>query len=167
MTQKSMHSRLLVLCASLALALPAHAAPPAYVPIEQRLSAEQMRATGLDTLSADQLRALNAILAGEQAAVARQVEDDTVREQQRRGGLFDRDSREPIRSAIVGSFRGWSSGDVLRLENGQRWRVIDTPPMAIRGSLENPKVTIAPGFMGAWYLQVEGHSPKAKVKPIE
>ncbi|GHE31894.1 hypothetical protein ACFOED_07655 [Vulcaniibacterium thermophilum] len=162
-----MHSRLLVLGASLALALPAHAAPPAYVPIEQRLSAEQMRATGLDTLGADQLRALNAILASEQASVARQVEDDTVREQQRRGGLFDRDSREPIRSAIVGSFRGWSSGDVLRLENGQRWRVVDTPPMAIRGSLENPKVTIAPGFMGAWYLQVDGHSPKAKVKPVE
>jgi hypothetical protein len=39
--------------------------------------------------------------------------------------------------------------------------------MTLRRALENPKVTIAPGFMGAWYLQVEGAAPRAKVKRVE
>src|SRR5687768_18499914 len=59
----------------LALALFAGAAVAGdkYVNIEQRLSAEQRRATGIDTLTPQQLAALNAVLRGEEAVVAESV----------------------------------------------------------------------------------------------
>ena len=157
-----------ILCGLLlTLALPAgaaRAAEPAYVPLAQRLTAEQLRTTGLDQLTPEQMRLLDQILQGEQADVARRTEQDA---RERRAGLFDRDARQPIHAAIVGRFKGWSGNDILQLDNGQRWQVVDTPSMTLRRALENPKVTIAPGFMGAWYLQVEGAAPRAKVKRVE
>ncbi|HZH44741.1 MAG TPA: hypothetical protein VEY50_11730 [Lysobacter sp.] len=159
--------RLLTACLLLTLAIAPAAAQDAYVPIEQRLSAEQLRETGLDALSPDQLRRLNQILRDEQAGVAQRAKAEAAREQNDRVGLLDRDTREPIESSIVGRFRGWSGGERLTLANGQTWQVLDTPPLVLRGSLENPKVVISPGFMGAWYLTVEGQSPKAKVRRIK
>ena len=52
----------LLFCVFAFTATAALAATP-YVPLEQRLSTEQLRETGIDTLSAEQLKKLNAILA--------------------------------------------------------------------------------------------------------
>lgn len=56
----------MILCGLLlTLALPAgaaRAAEPAYVPLAQRLTAEQLRATGLDQLTPEQMRLLDQIL---------------------------------------------------------------------------------------------------------
>lgn len=61
-------------------------AEQAYVNIEQRLTAEQRHATGLDTLSAAQLEQLNQILRGESAKAAKD---------------------EPARRRRSGSLLGW------------------------------------------------------------
>ena len=133
----------------------AASAQRAYVPIEKRLSAEQMQATGLDALSSDQLALLNRLLSEEQTAVIQ----ETAR------------SRKPVpagpvHSAIKGSFRGWETGTVFELENGERWRVVDGEYFASK-SIDNPKVTVRPGALSSWYLQVEGVSVGAKVKRVE
>ncbi len=135
----------------------AHAERP-YTAIEQRLSAEQMRATGLDQLRPEQLSLLNQLLSNEQAAIAAQ---SAQAGRERRG-----EEAMPVSSSVKGEFRGWQNGTVFELENGQRWRVVDGDFLAIR-PMANPKVTISPGAFGSWYMLVEGTSVKVKVKRVD
>lgn len=133
-----------------------------YVPIEQRLSPEQFNATGLDRLSTQQLQLLNRLLSDEQSVVEERVEK-TARS--RLAGLLDRKQAEPVHAAIKGEFRGWVAGNVIELDNGQRWRVTEGE-LYLRKPMTHARATIAPGLVSGWYLQVEGHSPRAKVQRL-
>ena len=151
------------LCLALALGLIAFAAgaEDGYVPLEQRLSSEQMQATGLSGLSAEQLARLNAIL-----------RDDTATQVKRAraadAGLPAERAPppEPISATIVGAFRGWSKGQVLTLDNGQQWQVVDGD-LYTGKAIDAAKASITPGMLGSWYLRVEGQTPQAKVKRIK
>lgn len=130
-----------------------------YIAIEQRLSVEQMQATGLDQLNPEQLALLNRLLREQQdnvAAESAKLERDRKR----------REATEAVTSTLKGEFRGWQDGAVLELENGQRWRVIGSSYYTPRG-IPNAKVIIEPGAFGSWYLQVEGVNAGAKVKRVE
>lgn len=151
--------RLLVLAAALA-ALPALAAPP----IQQQMTPEEFRAAGLDKLSAEELARLNAWLGRtietetEKAASAakKRVEDDNR-------GFFNFGSSEPIRSSIVGEFRGFGNGRSYTLANGQVWRQTDDASL-VGVRLTDPVVTITPSLVGnAWYLSVGRYGTRAKV----
>lgn len=157
--------RLLLACIAVAVAasmspVPAHAAQD-YVALEQRLNAEQMRATGLDTLSPEQLALLNRLLSQEQgaaveAAVAERAADDVGRREKRTAAT-------PVMASVQGDVRGWSRGDTVLLDNGQRWRVVEGS-LYLGKPVTNPKVTLTPGFLGAWYLQMDGQTPRIKVQ---
>lgn len=70
---------------------------------------------------------------------------------------------ETVQTKLLGEFRGWQTGTVFNLENGQRWRVesgsYTTPPET--GPL---KVRIVPGLMGSFFLEIEGVRQKPKIK---
>ena len=135
-----------------ATAFAAGAAPPGYVPLEQRLTAEQMRATGLDGLNATQLRELNAILASD----ARPVQPEAPAK---------RDSaRTPIEARLVGRFTGWTAGTVFTLDDGSRWRVSEGSFDA--RAVEAPRVTVKPGLLSGWYMHVEGQPVVASVRRL-
>ena len=154
--------RTLLLAALLAAALPLQARE--YVAIEKRLTAGQMKATGLDQLSGEQLALLNTLLDEDRKAVV-----DEVRKEHRDDGprvtgtLFGGNGLDPVTSTLTGDLRGWSRGTVFTLENGQRWRVIDGGYYAGK-PLGNAKVVVSPGKISGWYLQVEGHNPRPKVQ---
>jgi hypothetical protein len=130
-----------------------------YVAIEQRLSAAQMQATGLDQLDAEQLSLLNQLLSEEQTSVAA---ESAAAERERK----TREAETPVASALKGEFRGWQTGTVFELENGQRWRVVDGEYYT-NTRLTNPKVTVRPGLLGSWYIRIEGVPIGAKVKRVE
>ena len=138
------------------------AAQQRYVPIEQRLSPEQVQATGLGRLSAEQLQLLNRLLSEEQAVVEQRVEASA---RSRLTGLLDRQPVEPVEATIKGEFRGWVAGKVIELDNGQRWRVSEGE-LYLRKPIANAKATVSPGLVGGWYLQIEGQSPRAKVQRL-
>lgn len=144
------------LCGAVSAAMP-------YVPLEKRLSAEQLRETGLDTLSAEQLAALNRLLQGE--AVATQTEATPVARPQ---GLPKNDSPllgftvEPIRSRLKGTITGWQEGTVFELENGQQWKVLKGY-MTLPKPMQNPEIRVVPGIAGRWFLEVHEDYPKARV----
>lgn len=151
----------------LALALVAGAATAGdrYVPIEQRLSVEQRHATGIDTLTPEQLAALNAVLRGESESVEAQVEARVQAKQKGRepaGGTLAGFTEEPIRSRLVGSAASWEPGTEFKLENGQTWKVLKGN-MRLRKPLEAPEILLVPGFAGRWFLQVDEDLPKARV----
>ena len=157
-----MSSRLLPLSLTLAAALVAGAdasAQTAYVPIEQRITAEQRQAAGLHKLSADELAALNALLRGERsAAVAAAATDPAAVERKS-------PPREAVTGRLKGSFSGWTPGTNLELDDGQVWRVIDGSLYTDR--VDSPAVRIEPGLLGAWYLKVDGQTNRAKVRRVK
>lgn len=155
--------RSLLLALLFAIALPAYAARE-YTDIEKRLTAEQMKATGLDQLSTAQLELLNSLLRDDQKAVVAATREES--ETRVLGTWFGKDGIEPISSTVKGDLRGWSRGTVFNLENGQRWRVIEGD-YYIGKPIGNAKVLVTPGKISGWYLQVEGHNPRPKVQRID
>lgn len=70
-----------------------------------------------------------------------------------------------IHSSVVGRFEGWSPGTVFTLANGQVWKVTDDSD-AVLPIMQNPKVEITRGLLGAYFLQVEGHTNSARVARV-
>ncbi len=115
------------------LSFPLVASAQSYVPIEQRLSVEQLRTVGLTPAQLEQLNRMlrqaqekdvAAAPAPAPAPVAppRQSSpaDDAGRDRSSLIGFND----EPIRSRLTGPVSGWEPGTVFALENGQQWKVL-------------------------------------------
>lgn len=154
--------RSFILVVALALAAPAVASE--FSSLEERMSAAEFRAAGLDKLSPEELATLNewlrtrGLLSTRSAGAASTVGF--------RGNTFfgTGESAGPIRTEVRGEFRGWQKGDKIRLENGQVWEVIDgtlaIPPTPVA------KITIEPGFMGSWLMKVDGYNAAARVRRV-
>lgn len=159
-----LYTALLLAASSAALA---QQAPP----LQEQMTADEFRAAGLDKLSPAELAALNTWLqrrVGEETAAAAEQAREEGRQEvvQRNRGFFHFGSEEPIESAIAGEFRGFGKGRRYTLENGQVWEQTDSATLAgVRRS--DVKVRIRPGFMGAWWMQVEGYNTTAKVQRVE
>jgi len=69
-----------------------------------------------------------------------------------------------IESHIRGRFQGWGPNSQIELANGQVWQVTDNS----RGvyDLDNPKVSIRRGMLGAFYLEIEGQNRSPKVRRL-
>lgn len=154
---------LLITAVMLTCAGNAHA-EPGYVDIEKRLTTEQLKATGLDQLSSEQLRLLNSLLSEEQQNVVKAAKADS--EKRVLGTWFGREGADPVASTLKGDFRGWSVGTIFNLENGQQWRVIEGSYYAPKRT-QAPEVLVTPGKISGWYMQVKGHNPQAKVQRID
>ena len=150
-------------------------ASDSYVPLEQRLSPEQLRETGLDTLNATQLAKLNAILGGQQqvapaapAALAAQQAvvpasspPPVVPSPPADKPLLGFNDK-PIISRLKGTITGWDEGTVFELENGQQWKVLKGK-LKLPKPMLNPEVKLVPGIVGRWFLQVSEDYPMARV----
>lgn len=157
------------------LALPSLALAQQAPPIQQAMTAEEFRATGLDKLSAEELARLNAWLdrrVEQETAVAVAAAAEQAREEGRKEvveknrGFFHFGSEEPIVASIDGEFNGFGKGRRYRLDNGQVWEQTDSSTLAgVRRT--NPGVRIRPGLMGVWYLRIDGYNTQAKVQRIE
>lgn len=151
--------RSFILIAALLLAAPA--AANEFSSLEERMSAAEFRAAGLDKLTPEELAKLNEWLRTRGLLAAGAASTVGFR-----GNTFfgTGDSAGPVRSEIRGEFRGWQKGDKIRLENGQVWEVIDgtlaIPPTPLA------KITIEPGFMGSWLMKVEGYNAAARVRRV-
>ena len=187
MTVKSLGVFLALMASGLAAV-----AQPAYVPIEQRLSAEQLKATGLNTLSPAQLAALNKVLSEEKlpttaapvspaspamTSAPAMVEAPlpvaapapvATGAPQGLGAPAPADkpmlgfNEKPIVSRLKGTVTGWDEGTVFELENGQQWKVLKGK-MKLPKPMTNTPVKVVPGIVGRWFLQVSEDYPMARV----
>lgn len=141
-----------------------------HVNIEQRLTPEQMRDTGLDQLTPAQLELLNRLL-GEQVEARAQERAEVIARSQPPARPRDEDSLiglndEPIHARLKGTVAGWEPGTVFELDNGQQWKVLKGR-MKLSRPLESPEIVVVPGVAGRWFLQVEEDTPKARVYRID
>lgn len=155
--KKALLIALLLICLSAA----ANAAGP-YVQIEKRFTPEQMRDTGLDTLSPAQLELLNRLLHDEAPQAEAPARIPVAAAPKMSIGLDD----TPIRTRIKGTVSGWEPGTEFVLENGQVWKVLKGS-LKLPASRDNPEVLVVPGVAGRWFLQVDEDMPKARVYRID
>lgn len=71
-----------------------------------------------------------------------------------------------ISSSIAGRFDGWSGNELIKLSNGQVWRVVDGSS-AVLAPLSNPKVTVERNFLGTFFLKIEGTNNSPKVRRVQ
>jgi hypothetical protein len=147
------------------LAFASAAAASAYVPLEKRLSAEQLRETGLDTLTVTQLQKLNALLAADAGLPPVQKSNAShasanrpVQTERPLLGFNDK----PISARLKGTLNGWQEGTVFELDNGQQWKVLKGY-MILPKPLTDAPVKLVPGIAGRWFLQVSEDYPMARV----
>lgn len=164
-------------------ALPARAAEP-YVPLERRLTPEQLHATGLDTLSPEQRALLDRLLSESQgqavedaraqaradaeieAAAQRRQHEEAAAQAPRGPGRFVGLDDGPIKARIAGDVSGWQPGDVFTLDNGQQWKILKGS-LSLRTPLHAPEVRVVPGIAGRWFLQFDEDLPKPRVYRID
>jgi len=154
---------------ALVLALPAMAfAATPYVDLEKRLSPEQLHATGLDTLSPDQLAKLNEMLRGdaEQIANAARAEAPKPMEGAPGNGWSMGLDQERIKTRVVGTLTGWEPGTEIELANGQHWKVLKGS-LKLPKALVNPEVELVPGIAGRWFFHVDEDFPGARVYRVD
>ena len=137
-------------------------------PIEQQMTPEQVKAAGLDKLSAAELANRNAWLNHTIVAeTSKAAEAATQKVKTENRGFFDFGSAEPINGRLVGEFRGFSKGRSYTLDDGQVWQQIDDTHMSAR-PLTNPEVRIKPAMVGnSWYIAVGKYNTRAQVKRIK
>jgi hypothetical protein len=146
---------------AIAFALPAGVRAQA-AGIQQRLSAEEMHAAGLDTLTPAQLAALDRLLREKCLPPTSAPRDDDDRVPRAYVGLGDK----PVHTRAKGAISGWEPGTVFMLENGQQWKVLKGE-MKLRKPLQDPDILVVPGIAGRWFLQVDEDLPKARVYRID
>ncbi len=69
---------------------------------------------------------------------------------------------DAIESTIPGRFEGWDAKSNIKLANGQVWQIADDSNRYL--TLNDPKVRIRRGALGAFYLEFEkiNHSPRVR-----
>ncbi len=137
--------------------------------IEERMTGQEFRESGLHKLSDEELAALNRWIRQRSLAEGEAGSSQAVGEPaaDRRGLRSARKTDSgPIRSNIVGSFDGWSGNNIFTLENGMVWQQAENRTFASR-PMENPAVEITQGLLGNWYLSVEGYNSRIKVNRIK
>ena len=72
---------------------------------------------------------------------------------------------DAIESRILGHWDGWEAKSRIKLENGQVWQVTDDSSQYFY--VDNPKITIRRGLLGAYYLEVEGSNATARVRRLQ
>jgi hypothetical protein len=82
-------------------------------------------------------------------------------------GLEEKQKKEidEIASSIIGKFDGWGPGSLLRLSNGQVWRVADDSGGTMHEK-DGPKVIITRGALGSFYMEIEGSRQAPKVTRV-
>ena len=162
-------SRLFLSIALSAASACAFAQETAIEPLRDAMSDGEFKAAGLDKLTAEELARLNAWLARSapsEAAIEKAREEGRQEVVKKHKGFFDFGDGEPIKSRLVGEFKGFDAKRQYTLENGEVWQQTDATTLyGVRGT--NLPVTIRPGALGAWWMRVEGSGVQAKVKRIK
>jgi cell pole-organizing protein PopZ len=133
----------------------------------ESLSPEERTKLGLENLTAEQRRALDAAVdryreGGEQKAAVAAVEEYKRKEEprvvaqavQKQKAAAAAASVERIQSKIKGKFRGWFGGTIFELENGQIWKQTSSETYAAT-VVDSPEVEISKSNYGYFRLRLQ------------
>ncbi|HEU0276686.1 MAG TPA: hypothetical protein VFQ95_02515 [Rhodanobacteraceae bacterium] len=156
-----MRTRLMLLAA---LALIAFAVPvmaQQFSSLEERMSAADFKAAGLDKLTPQELQFLDDWLRTHQQTTEKMVDSSGQ-------PVFyaDNKPREKFTAHIVGAFNGWSGASRFTLDNGQTWKQAEDGSYQCP-AVTNPEVTIKPMILGSWLMYVQGCNQSVRVQRVK
>jgi len=157
-------TRVLVLTAALAACAmtSAHADTSS---LEERMSYKDFTRFGLDKLSPEQLKGLNEWMNAHGGVCPPGVAGSPAGATP--AGAMPAPTAQDTHSAkLVGEFKGWEKGTVLRLADGSAWEVRDDEPF-IAHSASSPVVTVDRSLVSGWRLTVAGYNEIAHVIPAK
>lgn len=127
--------------------------------LEERMSAADFKAAGLDKLTPEQLRHLNDWLRTHE-----QVKTVTSSGQP----VFypDNQPRDKFTTHLVGHFNGWGGHTTFTLDNGQVWKQAESGAYSCP-DIDNPEVTIKPMILGSWLMYVQGCNQSVRVDRVK
>ena len=145
--------------------------------IEELMTADELRATGVNDLSRSEKRALNEWLqrfrdgeinaaieeAVAEAPASTDSEPRVIRSEPEDVYPPPRESQE-IHSRIAGEFDGWEGRTRFTLENGQIWEQRRSSRWKI--CLQSPEVRLYQNFLGAWEMEVVAEDRTIGVRRI-
>lgn len=141
--------------------------------LEEQMTGTEFSGAGLDKLTPQELKALNAWIRRRSLATldiapaAAAVDSAAAATGDRRGFKDDDDEkRSTITSRIIGRFNGWDGQTVFKLENGMIWEQADKDKFYVK-EIQNPVANIEPGMFGRWHLSIEGHDSECRVERIQ
>jgi hypothetical protein len=76
------------------------------------------------------------------------------------------EDNKSINTTIAGKFDGWSGNELIKLGNGQTWRIIDGSSATL-SPVTDPKVTVERNFIGTFFLKIEGTNNSPKVRRVQ
>lgn len=171
---------LLVVCL-ISLVATAASANEAFSSLEERMTGEEFERAGLNKLTGDELRYLNAWLkkvkmspapAARAASAPRSTTQATDSAGNQPAPAIDQTGLRPkeaprvtIESQIDGEFTGWSGRTRFKLKNGMVWQQVGSGEFFYRAT--DPNVRIEPKSLGSWKLYVDGIGRSVKVKRIK
>lgn len=140
-------NRRVLLAAALGVSLAVAAADPkptTWEGIERMMKSEEFEAAGLQKLNPAELEQLNRWIVRFLAYDSKQVlkTDEKIQELQ----------NVPVRSRIVGKFRGWDGDTTFTLDNGEVWKQRLSGRYAV--NLDNPEVEIAKNLLGFYEMKI-------------
>jgi hypothetical protein len=128
--------------------------------LQQRMSAAEFKAAGLDKLTPQELQNLNDWLGGHPKVVTKMVDSHGEP-----AFYADKGKREKIYTRVKGHFGGWSGSNEYTLDNGQVWKQIGSDTVQCMTG-DNPETKVKPSAMGNWLMYVSGCNDSVHVKRI-
>jgi len=71
-----------------------------------------------------------------------------------------------ISSTIAGRFDGWSGNELIKLANGQVWRIVDGSS-AVLSPMTDARVKVERNVIGTYFLTIEGTNNSPKVRRVQ
>jgi hypothetical protein len=121
--------------------------------LQDMMSAEEFKAAGLDKLSDEELKNLNAWLQGYRQNTATKAAEKATAEATKKAAKESRAKLDNILSRVDGTFTGLTGASVIKLEDGTVWKqanagdrfhaqVTDHPPAAVMHGVFGYKMRI-------------------------
>lgn len=127
--------------------------------LEERMSAADFKAAGLDKLTPQQLQFLDGWLRTHEQVKTVSASGQPV-------FYPDSQPRDKFTTHLVGSFNGWGGHTEFTLDNGQVWKQAESGAYSCP-AIDNPEVTIKPMILGSWLMYVQGCNQSVRVERVK
>jgi len=128
--------------------------------LQDMMTAEEFKAAGLDKLSSEELKNLNAWLQGyREAAETKAAEKATEKAAKTSQAKMDQ-----ILSRVDGTFTGLTGHTIIKLQDGTVWKQANIDDRYRAQVTDHPAVFVSRGPFG-WKMRIEG-TPEFYVNPV-
>jgi hypothetical protein len=132
--------------------------------LQDMMTAEEFKAAGLDKLSDEELKNLNAWLQGYRQSTATKAAEKATTEATKKAAKESRGRLDQIVSRVDGTFTGLTGRTVIKLEDGTVWKQANADDRFRAQVTDHPPAAVMHGVFG-YKMRVVG-TPEFYVDPV-